>query len=131
MMKKLREEGFEIGRYRTRTIMRRLNLKVQQRVVYKATTRRKLSDSVADDLLNRNFNPAAANHVWAGDVTYLRTAEGWLYLAVVTDLYSRRIVGWAVDKRMTQALVGHALIRAINLGSTPLARIVKTLQTKC
>lgn len=119
MMKKLREEGFAVGRYRTRTVMRRLGLKVQQRVLYKVTTQCKHSDAVADDLLNRNFNPVGPNHIWAGDITYLRTGEGWLYLAVVMDLYARRIVGWAVDKRMTQALVSRVMIQAINLRQPP------------
>ncbi len=119
LMKTLREEGFEIGRERTRTLMRRLNLKVTQRVAYKATTVRKHGDAVADNLLNQNFNPQGSNQVWAGDITYLRTGEGWLYLAVVMDLYARRIVGWAVDKRMTQALVSRALIQAVNLRQPP------------
>ena len=115
LTKKLREEGFTIGRYRTRTLMRKLNLKVRQRTQYRVTTQRKHSDAVADNLLNQNFNPVAVNEVWAGDITYLKTNEGWLYLAVVMDLYSRRIVGWSVDKRMTKALVSRAMIKAINL----------------
>lgn len=115
LSKNLREEGLAVGRYRTQTLMRKLNLKVQQRVKYKATTKRKHSDAVADNLLNQNFNPVAVNDVWAGDITYLRTGEGWSYLAVIMDLYSRRIVGWAIDKRMTQALVSRAMIQAINL----------------
>ena len=115
LAKKLREEGIEVGRYRMRTIMRKLKLKVKQRIAYKVTTRRKHSDQVADNLLNQNFNPVAPNEVWAGDITYLRTAEGWMYLAVVMDLYSRRIVGWAIDKRMTVELVKKALSKAVNL----------------
>jgi putative transposase len=115
LAKKLREEGFQIGRYRTRNIMRKLNLKVQQRVAYKVTTKRKHNDAVADNLLNQNFNPTAVNEVWAGDITYLKTAEGWLYLAVVMDLYSRRIVGWHLDKRMTTDLICKAMLKAVNL----------------
>ena len=115
MMKKLREEGFEIGRDRTRKLMKKLKLKVTQRVAHKTTTKRKHSDSVSDDLLNQNFNPVAPNEVWAGDVTYLRTGEGWMYLAIVMDLYSRRIVGWHIDKRMTTNLVSKALMKAYNL----------------
>ncbi len=115
LSRKLREEGFCIGRYRTRTLMRRLNLKVRQRVAYKVTTKRKHSDAVADDLLNRNFNPINKNEVWSGDITYLRTNEGWMYLAIVMDLYSRRIVGWHIDKCMTKDLVSKALIKAVNL----------------
>ena len=115
LAKKLREEGFQIGRYRARTMMRKLSLIVQQRVAYKVTTKRKHGDHVADNLLNQNFNPVAANDVWAGDITYLRTAEGWMYLAVVMDLYSRRIVGWHIDKRMTTDLISRAMFKALNL----------------
>lgn len=115
LMKKLREEGFDIGRERVRKLMKKLKLKVTQRVAYKVTTKRKHSDSVSDDLLNQNFNPVTANEVWAGDVTYLKTGEGWMYLAVVMDLYSRRIVGWHIDKRMTTDLVSKALMKAYNL----------------
>ncbi|REL25696.1 IS3 family transposase [Thalassotalea euphylliae] len=113
--KNLRKEGFEIGKHRTRKLMEALNLKVKQRVAYKVTTKRKHADAVADNLLNQNFNPLGPNQIWAGDVTYLKTGEGWMYLAVVMDLYSRRIVGWHIDKRMTTDLVMKAMIRAYNL----------------
>jgi putative transposase len=115
MVKKLRKEGYQVGRYLVRKIMHRLRLKATQRRAYKVTTQRKHSDAVADNLLNMNFNPVSANEVWAGDVTYLKTAEGWMYLAVVMDLYSRRIVGWHIDKRMTTDLVSKALMKAYNL----------------
>ena len=95
--------------------MYQLGLKVQQRVAYKLTTKRKYSDQVADNLLNQNFNPLASNKVWAGDITYLRTNEGWVYLAVVMDLYSRRIVGWHIAQRMTSDLIVRALTQAVNL----------------
>ncbi len=115
MTKKLRAEGFTVGRYRVRSVMNKLGLKVTQRVAYKVTTKRKHSDAVADNLLNQNFNPIAPDQVWAGDVTYLKTGEGWMYLAIVMDLYSRRIVGWHVDKRMTTDLVSKVLTKANNL----------------
>ena len=115
MVKKLRKEGYQVGRYLVRKIMHRLRLKATQRRAYKVTTQRKHSDAVADNLLNMNFNPVSANEVWAGDVTYLKTGEGWMYLAVVMDLYSRRIVGWHIDKRMTTDLISKALIKAYNL----------------
>ena len=73
--------------------MKKLNLKVKQRIAYKITTKRKHSDKVANNLLNQNFNLLASDEIWAGDITYLKTAEGWMYLAIVMDLYSRRIVG--------------------------------------
>ena len=85
LAKKLREEGIKISRERTRKLMKKLNLSVKQRVAYKVTTQRKPGDDVADNLLNQNFNPVAANEVWAGDITYLKTAEGWMCLAIEVD----------------------------------------------
>lgn len=119
MMKKLRAEGIDIGRYRVRKIMVKLGLRVTQRLAYKVTTKRKNGDEVAANLLNQNFNPHGPNEVWAGDITYLKTAEGWMYLAIVMDLYSRRIVGWHIDKRMTTDLVNKAIIKAYNLREPP------------
>ena len=119
MMKKLREEGIGIGRYKVRRLMKQLGLEVTQRLAYKVTTKRKYSDRVADNLLNQNFNPVGPNEVWAGDVTYLKTGEGWMYLAIVMDLYSRRIVGWHIQTRMTTDLVSRALIKACNLRQPP------------
>ena len=119
MMKKLREEGFQVGRYKVRKLMKKLNLKVTQRVAYKVTTKRNHNDYVAANLLNQNFNPASTNQVWAGDITYLKTGEGWMYLAIVMDLYSRRIVGWYISKLMTTDLICKAMIMAYNLRRPP------------
>lgn len=119
MMKKLREEGIEIGRYKVRKLMKRLNLIVTQRIAYKVTTKRDHRDDVADNMLNQNFNPTDPNQVWAGDITYLKTGEGWMYLAIVMDLFSRRIVGWHISKRMTTDLVCKAIIMAYNLRQPP------------
>ena len=119
MMKKLREEGIDIGRYKVRKLMGKLGLKVKQRVAYKVTTKRNPSDAVAVNLLNQNFNPVGPNQVWAGDITYLKTGEGWMYLAIVMDLFSRRIVGWHIDKRMTTDLIIKAMMKAYNLRQPP------------
>lgn len=91
----------------------------KQRVAYKVTTKRKHGDQVADNLLNQNFTPVAANEVRAGDIAYLKTAEGWMYLVIVMDLFSRRIVGWHIDKRMTTDLICKAMIKAVNLRQPP------------
>lgn len=115
LRKRLCNEGFHISDYGTQQLMKALGLVVTQRVAYKITTKRKHSDAVADNLLNQNFNPIGPNQVWAGDVTYLKTGEGWMYLAIIMDLYSRRIVGWHVDKHMTTDLVSKAMIKAYNL----------------
>lgn len=119
MTKKLRDYGINVGRYRVRKLMEKLGLFVTQRVAYKVTTKRNKRDDVAPNLLNQNFNPTGPNEVWAGDVTYLKTAEGWMYLGIVMDLYSRRIVGWHIDKRMTADLVMTAMMKAYNLRQPP------------
>jgi putative transposase len=115
MMKNLRTEGIEIGRERTRNLMKALKLKVKQKCKYKVTTDSKHRLPVAQNVLNRQFSPIAPNQAWGTDITYLWTQEGWVYLAVVIDLYSRRVVGWAMDRRMKKALVIRALMMAINL----------------
>jgi len=119
MMKNLRDEGFAIGRDRTRRLMKALNLKVKQKRKYKVTTDSRHALPVAENVLNRAFSPAAPNQVWGTDITYLWTQQGWVYLAVVIDLYSRRVVGWAMDRRMQKALVIRALLMAINLRQPP------------
>jgi len=115
LMKNLRMEGFVVGRYKVRRLMKRLHLKVIQRRAYKVTTQQRPGRLVADNILDQQFDPQRMNQVWAGDVTYLRTAEGWMYLAIVMDLYSRRIIGWAMNKHMTVDLVNRALNMAIHL----------------
>lgn len=119
LAKKLSKEGIKISRHKTRLRMRQLGLYVTQRKAYKVTTKQKEGAKPADNLLNMNFNPLGPNQVWAGDITYLKTTEGWLYLAVVMDLFSRRIVGWAIDKRMTTGLIVEAMNRAITLRQPP------------
>ena len=76
---------------------------------------RKQSHSVADNIVDQQFNPKQVNQIWPGDVTYLRTGQGWMYLAIVMDLYSRRIIGWSIHKRMTVDLVERAMQMALNL----------------
>jgi putative transposase len=115
LMKNLRKEGFDVGRDKVIRLMETLDLKVKQRIAYKVTTMRKHSHSVADNIVDQQFNPEQANEIWAGDVTYLRTGQGWMYLAVVMDLYSRRIIGWSIHKRMTVDLVERAMQMALNI----------------
>ena len=68
---------------------------------------------IAPNLLQRQFNVNSPNRVWAGDISYIRTRNGWLYLATVMDLYSRKIVGWSMNTSMTSSLVNNALTMAI------------------
>src|SRR5574343_305894 len=80
---------------------------------FKATTNSKHNLPVFDNLLQQDFSATAPNQKWAGDITYLWTDEGWLYLAVMIDLFSRQVVGWAMSERMTTDLVCDALKMAI------------------
>jgi len=119
MVKYLRLKGFTIGRYKVRKLMKMMNLKVKTKCKYKVTTDSNHKLPIAENVLDRQFNPDAPNKVWGTDITYVWTQQGWLYLAVVIDLYSRRVVGWCVDKRMTTSLVTRALMMAINLRNPP------------
>ena len=86
-----------------------------QRLAYKVTTERKHSDKVAHISLNQNFNPLAPDEEWTGDIRYLKTAQGWMYLAIVMGLYSRGIVAWQIEKSMTTDLISQALVKAVNM----------------
>ncbi len=119
LMNNLNQEGFEIGRDKTRRLMKTLNLKVRHKRKYKVTTDSTHNLPVAKNVLNREFSPSAPNQAWGTDITYLWTQQGWLYLAVVIDLYSRRVVGWSIDRRLKKALVIRALMMAINLRKPP------------
>lgn len=101
--------GFEIGRFKARRLMKKLGLRVKTTKKYRVTTNSNHKYPVAENILDRKFSPAAANKVWATDITYIWTLEGWSYLAIVMDLYSRRIVGWSIGSRMTKTLVLNAL----------------------
>lgn len=119
MSKQLRKEGFEIGRYRARSLMKKLGLEVKRKKQFVLTTDSKHTLPVAENRLNREFMPTEQNRVWTTDITYIWTLQGWVYLAVVLDLYSRRVVGWSLDRTMTTALVARALTMAVNLRNPP------------
>lgn len=115
MVRHLCNAGYTLGRYRVRRLMKRLGLVVKIKRKYRVTTQSKHDLPVAGNELNREFSQTAPNQAWVADITYVWTVQGWLYLAVVMDLYSRRIVGWCMDRTMTQALAIRALMMAINL----------------
>ena len=112
VLKQLQAEGHQIGRYKVRRIMRQLNLKAKTPRRFKLTTDSKHSYPVAPNILDRKFDVDAPNKVWTADISYVWTFEGWVYLAVVMDLYSRQIVGWAMNSRMKKQLVIDALAMA-------------------
>ena len=116
----LRAEGMLVGRWRTRTLMQRAGVSVKgQRPWVPRTTESAHALAVAPNHLNRQFIVTAPNRVWGSDMTYLPTQDGWLYLAVVVDLFSRKIVGWALASTMEASLVVTALTMAIGRRHPP------------
>jgi transposase InsO family protein len=109
---RLRSNGHDVGRYRARSLMKKAGIFVKRRRRFRITTDSKHNLPVATNLLNRNFQADRPDKVWCSDITYLWTMEGWSYLAVVIDLYSRKIVGWAMSSRMKESLVKDALSMA-------------------
>jgi putative transposase len=107
------EHGVGIGRKRVERLMRRAGLSGQVKRRRGKTTIRVQGVRTAPDLVERDFNPTEPNRLWAADITYIRTWEGWLYLASVMDLYSRRIVGWALADHLRAELVVDALEMAV------------------
>ena len=111
--KELESTGTRCGKHKAGTLMKLAGVEAKQRKKFKATTDSKHTMPVAPNLLKRQFAVQIRDLVWVGDITYIWTTEGWLYLAVVIDLYSRRVVGWSINKRMTKQLVKDALLMAI------------------
>lgn len=114
ILRDLREAGERIGENRVARLMRRAGIEALRR-----RKRRPIDEGVrpecaiAANMLDRNFEASAPNEKWVADFTYIDTAEGWLYLAVVLDLFSRRIVGWSMKPEMTAQLVMDALVMAL------------------
>jgi putative transposase len=107
------DQGFEIGRKRVARLMRELGLRGVSPRKFRVTTNSDHDHPVAENVLNRNFVATRPNEKWATDITYVRTGEGWLYLAVVMDLYSRRIVGWSTADHLKTELCLDALQMAL------------------
>lgn len=112
--KQLAKEGIHCSKKRVERLMKELGLKAKQKRKFKVTTNSKHNLPVRKNVLNRKFYINQPNKVWVSDITYIFTCEGWLYLAIILDLYSRKVVGWAMDKRMNKELVIDALQMAIN-----------------
>ena len=109
----LKERGVACSENRVARLMRSKGLRACQERTFKTTTKRNGADPVAPNLLKRDFAAQRPNEKWLADITYVATEEGWLYLAAVLDLYSRRIVGWAMSERMTSELTIKALKMAL------------------
>lgn len=107
------EDGFLISKGRTRRLMKCEQLVNNRPKRYRVTTDSDHDDPVAPNVLNRNFTTDAPNKAWVGDITYIQTHEGWLYLAVLIDLYSRRVVGWSMSTSLERQLCLDALEMAV------------------
>ena len=111
--KDLRAEGVRVGRKRIERLMRQAGLSGTLSKRRGKTTVRVPGVRVANDLVKRDFSPPAPNQLWLADITYIRSWEGWLYLAVVVDCFSRRVVGWALEDNLRAELVVDALEQAL------------------
>lgn len=110
----LKAQGRRVGHNRVARLMRLRGLQARRRRRFKVTTQSKPSHPVAPNVLNQQFDARRPNEKWLADITYIATREGWLYLAVVLDVYSRLIVGWAMGSRLEQELVLRALRMALH-----------------
>ncbi len=120
----LQRKGIACGRHRVARLMRTERISPQKRQKrYPVTTQRQRGVVPAPNRLNQDFSATSANQKWVSDFTYIDTAEGWLYLATIPDLFSRKVVGWAMAEQMDTALVETALHMALN-GRRPKANLL-------
>ncbi|MDQ3398718.1 MAG: IS3 family transposase, partial [Deinococcota bacterium] len=119
--KDLKATGYNVGRKRVARLMKAAGLRGKTKRRFKTTTISMHQRPRAENLLKQNFEVAATNSVWASDITYVATGEGWLYLAVTLDLFSRKVVGWAFSERLTDDLTLWALSMATRQRSTAAA----------
>ena len=109
----LKAAGYKVGQKRVARLMRSAGIRGKSKRKFKCTTNSEHARPKAENLIEQNFSVAAANKLWASDISYIATAEGWLYLAVTLDLFSRKVVGWAFSNRLTDDLTLSALNMAI------------------
>jgi len=109
----LKAEGIPCGRHRVARLMKAHQILARRQPRYKRISRTKHGRGLSPNLVKRQFNVPVPNKVWAGDITCFWTGSGWLYLAVVLDLYSRRVIGWSMSRRITEALTIDALKMAV------------------
>jgi putative transposase len=106
-------QGFRVGRNKVIAVMREYSLYGRKQRRFKVTTRSDENARIHDNKLQQNFSRPQPNSAWVTDITYVQTIQGWLYLSVIIDLFSRRVVGYAVDNHMRTSLVETSLLRAI------------------
>mgnify|MGYP006291407827 CR=1 FL=1 len=109
MSRELRNQGHNIGRHQAGSLMKKAGARFRSRKKFRRTTDSRHNRPVAENLLNREFEVDQPDKVWCGDITYVWTMQGWLYLAVILDLFSRKVVGWSMSNRINAQLVVDAL----------------------
>ena len=119
MVRELQDEGFAVGRHRVARLMRENGLQARMKRRFRRTTDSHHAWPIAPNLLEQNFHAKRPNQKWAADISYVWTREGWLYLAVVLDLFSRRVVGWSTSDRLHKELALTALRRAVAIRRPP------------
>jgi transposase InsO family protein len=118
ILEDLKADGQHVGRKRVARLMREEGIEGQRKRRFRVTTDSRHSHPVAANQLNRNFTASAPNKIWVTDITYIWTREGWVYLAAILDLFSRRVVGWSMDSRIDQTLALDALGMALRTRRT-------------
>jgi len=119
----IRAKGIPCGKNRVARIMRKNGIVARSRRKFKATTNSKHNLPVAENLLGQKFHTDGPNKIWVSDISYIPTLEGWLYVAVILDVFSRQVVGWGMSDRLTAEFVIRALSQAIG-GRRPLSGLI-------
>ncbi len=126
IVKALNGKGIKIGRDKVRRLMQQMNLNPVWKRKFKRTTDSTHILPVAANILNRQFTPAKPNQAWVADITYIWTQSGWLYLAVILDLFSRKVVGWSMSVTITPDLACRALVMAIGVPRPLIGLVIHT-----
>ena len=126
MTQELRRRGRQVGHNRVARLMRERQLGARPKKAFRVTTRSRHEHPVAENVVQRQFAVSTVNTVWVSDITYIATAEGWMYLCVVLDLYSRRVVGWSMDKGLGTELAMRAMLMALLVRRPPRGLVFHT-----
>jgi putative transposase len=126
MTRELRRRGRQVGHNRVARLMREGQLGARPRKPYRVTTKSNHKHPVAENVLQRQFSVPTANRVWVSDITYIATAEGWMYLCAVLDLYSRRAVGWSMGRGLGVELAERAVQMAVMHRRPPRGLVLHT-----
>lgn len=128
--KELQSRGLNYGKNRVARLRQLHGIETRRRRRFRVTTRSKKSQEIAPNIVNRCFNTQQPNRVWLGDVTFIATRKGWLYLAVMLDLYSRKVIGWSMSDQNNKQLVLSALDMAI-VARRPTKQVVHHTDQGC